>query len=74
MNTQTLINEAISLPVEQRTQVVESLLASLNQPQSDIDAQWIKVAKHRLAEMKSGNAYTISSEEVFEKVFKRLNK
>jgi putative addiction module component (TIGR02574 family) len=72
MDTQTLIDEVIALPVEQRSQVVESILASLNQPNSDIDKQWIKVAKKRLAEMESDKSQTINSDEVFAKIFKRL--
>lgn len=72
MDTQTLIDEAIALPVEQRSQVIESILASLNQPNSEIDKQWIKIAQKRLAEMESDKSLTISSEEVFAKIFKRL--
>ena len=72
MDTQTLIDEVIALPVEQRSQVVELILASLNPPNSDIDAQWIKVAKKRLAEMESDKSQSINSDEVFAKIFKRL--
>ena len=72
MDTQTLIDEVIALPVEQRSQVVELILASLNPPNSDIDAQWIKVAKKRLAEMEYDKSQSINSDEVFAKIFKRL--
>ncbi len=74
MNTQTLINEAISLPVEQRTQVVESLLASLNQPHSDIDKAWLAVAKKRLTQMQEGTVETFSEKEVFKEIFDTFQK
>ena len=45
MNTRTLINEVISLPVEERTLIVESLLKSLNHPESEVDLEWAGIAK-----------------------------
>jgi len=36
MKAETLISEAVSLPVEERALVVESLLASLNKPESSV--------------------------------------
>ncbi|VAW41474.1 hypothetical protein MNBD_GAMMA01-1714 [hydrothermal vent metagenome] len=74
MNTKELINEAASLPVEERALVVDSLLRSLNQPESEIDKKWIVVAKRRLAEMRSGTVAAIPGEQVFEKIWNRFNK
>jgi putative addiction module component (TIGR02574 family) len=67
-----LIQEASSLPVEARAKIVDSLLRTLNQPDSDIEAQWAAVAKRRLAELKSGNVKPIPGDEVFEKIHKRF--
>jgi putative addiction module component (TIGR02574 family) len=72
MNTKQLIDEAVSLPVEERALVVDSLLRSLNQPESEIDKQWAKEAKRRLDELRSGRVEAISGEEVFKKVWERL--
>ena len=72
MNTKELINEAVSLPVEERVLVVDSLLRSLNQPESEIDRKWAAVAKRRLAELRSGAVQAVPGEEVFGKIWDRL--
>lgn len=73
MNTQDLIAEAISLPVEGRAMVVDSLLRSLNPPESDIDKKWVAVAKERLAELRSGQVQAVPGDEVFKKISKRFS-
>ena len=73
MNTQDLIAEAISLPVEGRAMVVDSLLKSLNPPESDIDKKWATVAKQRLAELRSGQVQAIPGDEVFKEISKRFS-
>lgn len=74
MNTKKLIDEAISLPVEDRVLVVDTLLRSLNQPESEIDKKWAAVAQRRLAEMRSGEVESVPGEEVFERILKRFDK
>ena len=53
MRIKELIKEAESLPVEERVMLAESLLRSLNQPESDIDQKWAKIANKRLQEVRS---------------------
>ena len=72
MNTKQLIDEAVSLPVEERAFVVDSLLRSLNQPDLEIDKKWAVEAKRRLAELRSGKVQAIPGDEVFSKVWKRF--
>jgi putative addiction module component (TIGR02574 family) len=74
MNTKQLIDEAVSLPVEKRALVIDSLLRSLNQPESEIDKIWAKEAKRRLNELRSGRVKAIPGEEVFKKVWDRFEK
>jgi len=73
MNTKKIIDEAVSLPVEERALIVDSLLRSLNPPESEIDKKWAAIAKRRLAELRSGSVKTVRGEEVFEKIWKRFD-
>ncbi|MBF6647863.1 addiction module protein [Methylobacter sp. BlB1] len=72
MNTQELIDEAVSLPVEERVLVVDSLLCSLNQPESKIDKKWVVTATQRLTELRSGSVDAVPGEKVFEKIWQRF--
>ncbi len=74
MNTKQLIDEAVSLPVEKRALVIDSLLRSLNQPESEIDKKWAIVAKHRLEELRSGAVQAVRGQEVFKKIWNRFEK
>lgn len=73
MNTRDLINEAYSLPVEERVRLVNSLLQSLNKPETELDEKWTAVAHRRLHELQNGSVETIPGKEVFEKVWKRFH-
>ena len=72
--TVEIIHEAESLPVEDRTLVVDSLLRSLNPPDPEIDKKWAAVARKRLDELRSGRVTPIPGEEVFAKIRKRFAK
>ncbi|MEE9344452.1 MAG: addiction module protein [Methylococcales bacterium] len=74
MNTNELIDEAVSLPVEKRVLIVDSLLQSLNQPNSKIDEKWNKVAQKRLMEMRSGKIEPVPGEQVFKKIWGKFEK
>ena len=70
--TADIIHEAESLPVEERTVVVDSLLRSLNPPDPEIDQKWAAVAKRRLEELRSGRVKPVPGEEVFAKIRQRF--
>ncbi len=69
-----IIEEAESLPVEERAMVIDSLLRSLNSSSTEIDREWLKVAKRRLAELRSGAVKSIPGDEVFRKIRERFEK
>lgn len=72
MNTLELINEASSLPVDERARIVDSLLQTLNPLDESSAAEWAVVASRRLAEIYSGQVQTVPGELVFEQLRQRL--
>ena len=72
MKPKELIAEAISLPVEERAIVVDSILRSLNSPEDDIDRQWIAEAERRLEEVRTGRVKAIPGDKVFAQIRKRF--
>jgi len=74
MTTKKIIEEALSLPVEERALIADSLLRSLNMPDTGIDAKWAEVAKKRLQELRSGKVKPIPGDIVFDRAFKQSTK
>jgi putative addiction module component (TIGR02574 family) len=73
IKTNELISEAISLPVEVRTLLVNKLLESLNPTKNEIDELWAKEAEKRVEDIKTGKVKTIPGEEVFKKIREKIN-
>jgi len=69
-----IIKEAESLPVEERAMVIDSLMRTMNPPVAAIDGEWVKVAKRRLAELRSGVVKPVPGNEVFAKIRERFDK
>jgi putative addiction module component (TIGR02574 family) len=72
--TKEIIEEAESLPVEERVIVIDSLLRTINPSPADIEAEWIEAAKSRLAELRSGKTKGVSGDEVFARIKNRFEK
>lgn len=73
IKTDELFAEAVLLPVEIRTQLVDKLLRSLHPTQKEIDELWADEAEKRVVQIKSGKAKTVAGEEVFKKIRTRLS-
>ncbi|MBU2511933.1 addiction module protein [bacterium] len=73
MKTKDLISEALSLPVEARAQIADSILKSMNPPEAEIDKKWIQTAKQRLSELRSGKINSVPGDEVFNNIWKRYS-
>ena len=68
IKTQELFDEAVSLPVEIRAQLIDKLLRSIHPIQKEIDELWAVEAENRVEEIRSGKVKTIPGDEVFTKI------
>lgn len=69
-----IIEEAESLPIEERIVIIDSLLRTINPSIPEIEIEWVKVAKRRLAELRSGQTRAVPGNEVFDNIRKRFEK
>lgn len=74
MPSKELLREARSLPLEERASLANSLLRTLNAPDESTDREWLKTARRRLEEMRSGKVKPVPADEVFEGARRRLDK
>jgi putative addiction module component (TIGR02574 family) len=65
---QELLQKALALPDNERAELAGNLISSLDATiDPDVDAAWQQEVVHRLHEVRSGQAGTISWEEVQQK-------
>ena len=69
-----LLKELLSLPVEQRASLADSLLKSLDAPIEGMDRIWKEEAHRRLEELRSGKVEPVPGEAVFERIRNRFAK
>lgn len=72
MKIKELVSECLTLPVDQRVLLVDSLLRSLNPSESEVDQKWIAATKRRLTELRSDQSAPIPGKQVFAKIRKRF--
>ena len=63
----TLSAQVVQLPPEERMQVVERILDSLDEPDAALDALWAKEADDRLAAYRRGELKAVALSEVIAK-------
>jgi len=69
-----LIEEALMLPLEDRAELADKLLQSLNIPtQSDIDRMWMEEAEKRVSEYDEKKIESLNGENVIREFRKRFN-
>ena len=64
MNTETIEETVLHLPMQQRAELAHKLLLSLEEDEDEIANAWHAEAIRRAAELDSGQADTVSAEEV----------
>ena len=65
MNTETILREALSLPVQERAELAEQLLSSLDElSEAEIAQLWLLEAARRAEEIDRGSAKRVSADEV----------
>ena len=74
LNTQQLLSEVESLPLDLKTKLIEKLLSSLNPSQTNIDDLWKREIEKRVADIKSGDVNLVEGNEVFQKIRDRFAK
>jgi len=65
MTAKQLLEDAITLPPEERLLLVEGVLRSLDAPDARLDAVWLEEADQRLQACRTGQLAMIPFEEVF---------
>jgi putative addiction module component (TIGR02574 family) len=64
-STETLLRQALELPSNDRAVLVEELITSLDQPDPELDALWLKEAEHRIAAYRAGELGAVDADDVF---------
>lgn len=63
--SQVVLEEALKLPANERAEVAEQLLASLDEaPDTDVEQAWQEEVQRRLKQVERGEVKTIPWEEV----------
>lgn len=69
---QQLLDEAMALPPEERAELAEKLLESLDAAdQKEIDAAWAEEAQRRLGAVETGQMGTLPAQEAFRRLKER---
>lgn len=68
MNLQKIEDEALHLPKEERAQLVQRLVLSLESPSEDeLRTDWLLEAQRRAEELDSGSVQAVPGEDVMRK-------
>ena len=68
MNLQKIENEALHLPREERAQLIQRLVLSLETPsEQELSSDWLLEARRRAEELDSGSVQAVPGNEVIRK-------
>lgn len=66
-----LLKEALELSAQERAELAEKILSSLELPQHQIEQLWMQESEDRLENLFQNKTKTVSVQEVFHKIFKK---
>ena len=73
-NTEQLLSEVDSFPIDIKTKLVDKLLHSLHPISDEIDSLWRDEIELRVNEIETGKVTLVDGEEVFDKVRSKFQK
>ncbi|MDA3833806.1 MAG: addiction module protein, partial [Spirochaetales bacterium] len=74
MRIEQLAKEVMNLSLEERAELAQRLLISLDEaPPSEIERLWMQEAERRLQEFRKGNVQGIPSEDVFRRAISEIS-
>ncbi|WP_188110013.1 MULTISPECIES: addiction module protein [Sulfurimonas] len=73
LKQEQLFEEIDILPIDLKTKIVDKLLASITPSNAAIDSLWIKEVNRRRDEIETNQVSHVNGDEVFKKIFQRLN-
>lgn len=74
-NSEQILKEALALPLQERAELVERLLATFQSaPDPHIDELWVREAEDRLDAYDRGEIKAVPAEEVFNRIRQRRAK
>jgi putative addiction module component (TIGR02574 family) len=65
--------QARALPAADRVRLAEELLATVHEPDGEVEAAWDEEIRIRIADIDAGTAKLIPAEEVFTQVRRLMN-
>ena len=68
MKVKQLKDEIADLPVDQRIELADYILETLNRPDPEIEKAWIKEVQHRKKQVETGKVKLIPGEQVMEEL------
>ena len=74
INTNQLLSEVESLPLDIKTKLIDKLLSSLNPTQNGIEQLWKEEIDFRVNSIESEKVNLIDGEEVFRKIKDKFDK
>ena len=66
-STQAIVEQTSQLSANEKIELIDALLASVNKPDVEIDALWAKEAEDRLAAYSAGTIKTLDLNQVLAK-------